>query len=256
MSCHLTFYLKPILFTAIAAILISCGTSEESAEESDSVYAGDYEHQYYSITDTLDEDRELDDLIRPYINKVRDEMDRVLVTNENSAERGRPEGALGNYVADILRSRASGERGHRIHIAVTNNDGLRSSLPAGEITVGMIYELMPFENTIVIQKHSGDQILKMADQIAEAGGEAISGMRMQISDDQASGVMIGSERVDPDQEYWVATNSWIADGGGPISALHDPVERHDLDVLVRYAIIDYLNSRSSVSPETDHRIRS
>lgn len=255
MAGHLTFDLKFILFSVITAIFISCGTSERSTE-GDSWNAEDYDHQNYSITDSLEEDSELDDLIRPYINKVQDEMGRVLTTSETTVERGRPEGALGNFVADLMRSRASSEMRHRIHIAITNNDGLRAPLPSGDITVGMIYELMPFENAIVVQKHTGEQIRKMADQIAEVGGEAISGIRMHISDGEASGVLIGSERVDPNQEYWVATNNWIADGGGPITALHDPIERHDLEVLLRDAIIDYLNSRGSIAPETDQRIRS
>lgn len=236
-------------------VFYACGTSDETAEDAPVDLSG-YEHSNYEITDTLAEDSDLDDLIRPYINRVQEETQRVLTTSEQSIERGQPEGALGNMVADLIRSRASNEMNQRVDIAVMNNGGLRTPLPSGEITVGMIYELMPFENTIVVQKHTGKQVRKMADQIAAAGGEPISGMRMQIAGDRASGVMIGANQIDPDAHYWVATNNWMADGGGPVTVLHDPVERHNLNVLVREAIINYLNAQESISPETDNRIRS
>ena len=248
---------KLVLLSAFSFSFVSCGLVGGAAEEEpEELPVGNYEHTYYTISDTLAADPELENRIRPHINAVQELTARVLTRSDRGIERGQPEGALGNMVADLIRSRASAEMGRNVDVAVINNGGLRTPLPEGEITIGMIYELMPFENIIVVQEHTGRQLRQMADQIAAVGGEPVSGMRMRISGDGASQVMVGSEPIDPDRTYLVATNNWMADGGGPITTLHQPEERHNLQVLIRDAIIDYLDSRESISPETDRRVRN
>lgn len=211
--------------------------------------------EYHEITGEIIPDEAMAYFIEPYVAPIRHTMNRVLTVSEGSFTRAQPEGTLGNLAADILRSRAAYEMRTRVDVAIMNNGGLRIPLPEGDITVGQIFELMPFENHITVLKFSGNQILKLAGEIAAMGGEPVSGLRMRIQDGMARDVLVGHQNVNPERFYWVATNNWMADGGGDMPTLWEPIERVDHDLLIRDAFIEYLNHQTVIQPNIDHRLR-
>lgn len=233
-------------------LLVQCSASEQAYKHE----PDETEHIYYDIDEDIEDDEAISEYIGPYVREMARTMDRVLTVSKGTFERGKPEGALGNLAADIVRYRATAEMGKRVHISVMNNGGLRVPLPEGEITVGHIYELMPFENYIAVLRFSGDQIRQIADELAAVNGEAVSGIRFRIADDHARDILIDSLNVEPDRHYWLATNNWMADGGGDVPTLWEPIERRNIDVLIRDAIIEYLRNRESIAPYLDGRIRN
>ena len=252
MSLTLLHQNARFLLLAILLFQVACGSSTPATEP----VSEREEHVYYDIDDQVEEDEEMLSHIQPHVREMRRKMDRVLTHSEGSFERGRPEGSLGNLSADIVRYRATAELREKVDVSVMNNGGLRAPLPEGEITVGMIYELMPFENYIAALRFTGDQLKEIADELAAVNGEAVSGLRFRIVDGKASDVLVDSMAVDSGRSYWVATNNWMADGGGASPTLWEPLERIDLDVLIRDAIIEYLGQRDQISPFTDQRIRN
>lgn len=242
----------PLLLFLIGIVFTSCSTSEEVYDYSP---AGE-EHIYYEINEEIEDDEAISAFIEPYVREMARTMDQVITVSEGSFTKAQPEGALGNLAADIVRYRATTEMGERVHVSIMNNGGLRVPLPEGEITVGHIYELMPFENHITVLRFSGEQLRQIADELAEVNGEPVSGLRFRIKNGNARDVLVDSMNVDPDRYYWVATNNWMADGGGDVSTLWEPEQRRDLDVLIRDAIIDYMRNRESIEPNIDRRIRN
>lgn len=241
-----TFYL-PVL---VVMILVGCSSSREVIREAETTGGEQYE-----ITHEIEPDVELASFIEPYVSPIRDHMNQVLTISEGTFSRDQPEGTLGNLTADILRSRAAYEMRTRVHIAIMNNGGLRIPLPEGEVTVGHIFELMPFDNYITLLKFTGNQILSIADELAAVGGEPVSGMRMRIQDGKARDVLVGARTVEPEMHYWVATNNWMADGGGDMPTLWEPLQRVDHELLIRDAFIYYLGSKEAIQPEMDNRLR-
>ncbi len=241
----------PFLFAAI--ILASCGSTDQArlapAADEDS-------HVYYDIDGEIEADEAISAYIQPYIRDMARTMNRVLTVSEGSFERDTPEGTLGNLAADIVRYRATAEMREKVHVSIMNNGGLRVPLPEGEVTVGNIYELMPFENHITVLEFTGEQLLRIADELAGVNGEAVSGIRFRITDGIARDVLVDSSTVDPDSRYWVATNNWMADGGGPSPTLWEPKQRRDLDVMIRDAIIEYISRKETISPYLDNRVRN
>ncbi len=242
--------LLPLLLALF--LLTQCGSAERVYEHE----AAEFDHIYYDIDIGIEDDRAMSELIGPYVRDMGRTMNRVLTVSEGPFERGQPEGALGNLSADIVRYRATAEMRKRVDISVMNNGGLRVPLPEGEITVGHIYELMPFENYIAVLRFSGEQIKKIADELAAVNGEAVSGIRFRIVDGKARDILIDSLSVDPDRHYWLATNNWMADGGGDAPTLWEPLERRNVNILIRDAIIEYLRARESIAPYIDQRIRN
>lgn len=244
------FYRPLFLFALL--FLAQCGTTERSYDYT----PADETHIYYEIDGAIEDDEAISEFIEPYVRDLARTMDRVITTSEGAFERGKPEGALGNLSADIVRYRATAEMGKRVDVSVMNNGGLRVPLPEGNITVGHIYELMPFENYIAVLRFTGEQLTQIANELASVNGEAVSGIRFRIVDGKVRDILVDSLSVDPDRHYWVATNNWMADGGGDAPTLWDPIERRNINVLIRDAIIEYLNGRESIAPYIDQRIRN
>lgn len=246
---------RPFYYPAITAILLftflGCSSSKGTLTYQIKSAQGDN----HIVNDDIEPDEDMAYFIEPYAGPIRARMNRVLTVSEGTFTVNQPEGSLGNLVADITRSRATYLTRARVDIAVLSNNRLRSPLSEGEITVSDVFDVMPFDYSITVMKFSGRQILNIADEIAAAGGEPISGMRLRIQDGKASDVLIGYRSIDPEQEYLLATSNWAAEGGGDISTLWEPLDRTDHELLIRDALVDYLNNRSTIQPQIDYRLR-
>lgn len=207
------------------------------------------------IGPALPDDPALETLIGPYRAEFEETMGVVLATCPRPMRTGRPEGALGALVADIMLAGARSAADLPIHAAVTNNGGLRAPWERGPITLGLVYELMPFDNEIVILRFSGEQIRDLANDLAAAGGEPVSGLSFVIRDGSAAELEIGGAAPDPDAAYWVATNDYLAGGGGHLETLWEAQELRRTGVLIRDAIADALRASGEVPLPQMGRVR-
>ena len=193
--------------------------------------------------------------LAPYKKRVDGVMDKVVGYSEGDFNKGKPDGTLGNLVADAIRIAAGNLIGKSVDIGVITNSSIKSHIKMGTITAGMVYNLMPYNNHLVILKISGSQVDSLAEQIAKVGGEPVSGLRMSIVDNQAQAILVGDHVVNRDSLYTVATNDYIANGGGDLSVLWHPLKRRDLSLTIRKAITDYIEDRIKIHPVNDGRIR-
>jgi 2',3'-cyclic-nucleotide 2'-phosphodiesterase (5'-nucleotidase family) len=195
-------------------------------------------------------DRAADSLIAPYRATVAERMNEPLAISPVPMERGNPEGTLGALVADIVLARARIETGLPVDVCVLNNGGLRIPWPAGVITLGLVYEVMPFDNLITVVRISAAEMDTLANEIASHDGEPVSGLSLRIVKappkpgetrprQAASDVKVGGVPL-AGREYWVATHDYLASGGGGLSALWEPLEKRVTSVFVRDAIADGL----------------
>lgn len=202
-------------------------------------------------------------IVKPYRDSIQHDMSKLVAISATPLVKGKPESKLTNLVSDILLE--SGTEYCKIKNLNINPDasyvnygGLRASLPQGEITVGNIFELMPFENEIVLIKISGESIQKMAERIAARGGEGVSGLILGISDGKPATLKIGKKSVDPDSVYWLVTNDYIANGGDQMSMFSNPIERINTKLKIRDVLIQALSDRYKkdgiISVKEDGRI--
>lgn len=172
-------------------------------------------------------------------------------------EEADPEGGLDNFAADAVLEEARRLTNRPIHAALLNDGGLRAPLGEGPITVGEMFELMPFENYATILELGGIQIDSLAQQLARTGGEPVAGLSFGIraSDGSATDVRVGDEPPDPAATYRVVTSDYLANGGGSWPVLWEAHTREDLPVLIRDLLIDYVRRHGMIQPVLDGRIR-
>lgn len=210
---------------------------------------------YVPLDDTIEADKDMAAFIEPYRQELEAIMDRPLTTSTAVMPVEKPESSLGNWMADILRHEANAAFDEPVDIALMNGRGLRITLPEGTIRVRTIYELMPFENHIALLQFTGEQLATLANEIARYGGEPVSGIRFLFYDGVARAIEVGGTPLDPDRHYWLATNNWMANGGGALPTLWEPQQRVDLPVLIREAFIAHLEEVAVLEPRLDGRIQ-
>ncbi len=241
--------IKPVKALFLILLITACSTTEKVTEKSPVYTEGEIENA------ALTDDSKVAEMLESYRPHYQAEMGIVLTEIENPLIFEKPEGALGNIAADALRFRASRESRRLVHIGVIGEGSFRINLNEGPLTLGEVYEFMPYENHLVLLKLTGEQVLTLANQIAEQGGSPVSGIRFQLQDNRARGVIVNSEVVTPTKEYWVATSNWVADGGDNFPVLWSPKERIDFDVSIRQLYVDHFRNRKMTEPFKDGRIR-
>lgn len=165
-------------------------------------------------------------LLKPYKAYVDSTMSSVLGTAAVSMKTGRPESALSNLIADVLREAASGVLGHPADMALVNMGGIRNVLTKGPITMENAYELLPFENSLCVLTLNGSLMKQLLENIAAGGGEGVSGVRMEITEDgQLLSALVGGKPVEDDRDYTVATLDYLAEGNDGMYALTQASER-------------------------------
>lgn len=185
-------------------------------------------------------DAEMEAQLTGYRQQMEVEMNVIVGTSAESISKGRPESKLGNLMSDIILERAAAQSGSKVDFAVQNLGGIRiPTLPGGEIRRGTIFELMPFDNEIVIVTLSGTSTKAFLDKIAAQGGSPISrGISMRIDNKEAVEVMVGGQPIDPNAQYHIAMPDFMANGGDSFDELKT-APRIITGIFVRDAILDY-----------------
>ena len=213
---------------------------------------------FSQVEASVRDDPRVESIVAPYRSRMGEEIRQVIGETTGMLSKSVPEGTLGNFATDAMLWAANRSRSEPVTMALTNNGGLRVPIGPGPITVGQIYELMPFENMLSILVLTGSQVRDLCNQLAEKRGEPIAGFTFHIEVDGdghvAGEILVGGEPLELEAEYRLVTNDYMANGGDSFSALLTPLAREDLPVLLRDAFIDYLKFVEVIEPTLEGRI--
>ena len=214
----------------IIIVLFSCKT----VYQSQAVAYTDYRINNNGI------DSSIIKLLQPYADSVNKSMNDVVAVSIIELEKKQPEGTLGNMMTDAMFAKAKQVYDMPIDAAFINNGGLRlPSIPPGKITRGKIFELAPFDNTIVIQKLSGKILQQFLNHISSKGGWPTAGCSWQIKDKNAVNVLLNGLPIDETMVYNIAMIDYVANGGDDCIMLKN-ISQISKGFLLRDAILEYL----------------
>lgn len=236
--------IKRLLYLSITVLLLS-GCSKKQY-----VYVADIDTDYIRVNKySAKEDKTVKDMIAPYKEQLDAEMNVVLGVIADDMVKARPNSNLGNWFADLLQTISNIEFDGYVDFAVQNYGGLRVPVVAkGDLTVGDIYEVMPFDNKLVVLNLSGEKTLLLLNRIADYGGWPISSnLTFSIEDDKATNIMIKGEPFDIKKTYRVALPDYTANGGDKCDFLKgEPQE--DNDKMIRDLIVEYFENNPPTEP--------
>jgi len=244
--------MPPMKFIHFIPLLIFIGITQYSFSQTAII---DFED--YKIDNQLKVDSSIIKMLKPYKDSIQHSMYTVIGFSLKGLTKKQPESALGNFMADGMKAMAEKKFNKKIDIAFVNYGGIRSYLPKGDITTGMIYELMPFDNLIVLQEVKGDILQQYLDKMAARDGWPVSGLQMGIKDKKAVNILIGNQPFSKTTTYLVANSDYIANGGDGCDMLRG-IEQININYLFREALIEYVLSMTkqgkSIDTATENRI--
>lgn len=248
---------KGILFL-FALILVVFGSCTDRSREFS--FEG---HTVLLDTVNAAKDPVQEEIIQGYRESLEADMNRVLVYSEHVMERGTPEGTLNNFVADLVFDLGQQiyhpQDGKPIDFCLLNYGGLRVPLPEGEITYGRVFELLPFENEMVVITLSGEKTYELFEYLASSSkGMPVSGIELIISDESPESILIQGQQFDRSRNYKVLTSDYLAGGGDSMNFFLQPINYELLGKRVRDAIILQMQNvhakGEKISAELDQRI--
>ncbi len=199
------------------------------------------EYKAIDMNDSISDEVISESMIASYRDSLELSMNTILVQNEVPLTRGIPESTLGNLIADLLLQRALIEMPDSVRplICLINIGGLRVDLPAGPITVGKVFELMPFENELDVIKLSPEKVKEMMSYLKDVGGQPVSGMSISHKSGKNSILTFDDgEEINTDDLIYVVTSDYLAEGGDKMDFFKNPVQRIRTGIKIRDAILD------------------
>jgi 2',3'-cyclic-nucleotide 2'-phosphodiesterase (5'-nucleotidase family) len=232
-----------------AAFIISCNSGFLPSKA---------EYDDYKITDSLAKDSIIALMLKPYRDSVYESMKEIVGVTDMTLERKSPESTLGNFVADAIYFSARQKFNTPIDAAFVNYNGIRiTTLPKGNITKEKIFELMPFDNLLVIQRLTGSVLQEFLDFTAQLGGWPSAGIKMQIKNKKAVNVFVGGKPLSKDSIYTVVNSDYIANGGDNAIMLTS-IPQQNIGYLFRDALFDYIKllktQGKNISAKEENRI--
>jgi 2',3'-cyclic-nucleotide 2'-phosphodiesterase (5'-nucleotidase family) len=222
------FLFQPLL--VFTFLVTSCHTTYQSQS---------VKYQDYRITQKQPASNEITALLKPYSDSVNNSMNGVVAVAGMTLEKKQPEGTLGNVLADAMLLMAKEKYQTNIDGALINFGGIRlPSIPSGDIALGKIYEVAPFDNIIVLLKLNGRLLQQLLNHIAAKGGWPCAGMSWQIKNKSAVNIIIAGNALDENKEYSIALLDYIANGGDDCEMLKT-IPQQNNGYLFRDAVIDY-----------------
>jgi len=197
-------------------------------------------------------DQEIKAMIAPYKEKLDVEMNQVIGKAVREMTKAKPEGALGNWMSDLLYEEINELMDEDIDFASVNYGGIRiPAIPQGDITRGKIYELMPFDNMTVVLYLDAQTLQQFFEKVAEDGGTPISKqVQMEIKDRKLKSVTINGKPLQAGILYKVGVSDYVANGGDDCSFFIGK-KREDLGVFLRDLIIEHVEEESAAGKKID-----
>lgn len=178
--------------------------------------------------------------IMKYKVKMDIEMSEIIGQAPLALKGGIPESPLLNLTSDVIRLMAGRQTNSTVDIAFMNSGGLRSILRAGEITVGNIFEIYPFDNKLVILNILGKDLKDAFDAIAQKEGSGVSNVQMEIEDRKIKSLQIGGKPLDENRIYSVATIDYLAEGNDDMTSLLNAKAVKETNITLRDIMLQYI----------------
>ncbi len=188
-----------------------------------------------------DTNSEIGSYIAKYKTRIDAEMNEVIGNTDTDLYIKRHDSPLGNLVAEMMWQRANTIA--HTDCSIFNAGGIRTNIPKGDITIGDVYNVLPFDNTICILTFTGKEIEMIAQDIALTSGEAMYGITFDINDGKSSDIRIAGKPIDYNKTYTIVTNDYIAQGNDGLASMSKHSKMVDTGLLMRDVAIEHIKNK-------------
>ena len=219
------------------------------------------EGKQIKVTDTLVIDEEIERFVKPYRSHLNATLDSVLAYSVDTYSKrdGDFNTAIGNMMADAVYEHANKvfnkRTGENIDFVLLNHGGIRSIISKGNITMRTAYEVMPFENSVVVVDLPAENVKDFITYLSKAKrAHPISQLNIILSKDgDLESAKLNGQPLDFSKSYFVATNDYLYNGGDRMTFFKPNNGLEVLDYKIRNVLIDHFSKIDTLNPVIDNR---
>lgn len=236
-------------------LLVSCSGNK--------YYNSKIEGKQIGVTNQSGEIKSINDFITPYREHINKDLDNILAYSPETLDKSKGEWqtTIGNLMADmtvemgnpIFHSRINKD----IDICILNHGGIRSILPKGNVTTRTAFEIMPFENSLIVVELKGTEIREMANYILkEKKPHPLNGLQVVIDKNTMTikSLSINGKPLEDSKSYYVATSDYLSNGGDNMVFFKKAITSYDMNYKLRNIMIDYFKKVDTIPVITNQRI--
>ncbi|NOQ71468.1 MAG: hypothetical protein GQ574_05680 [Crocinitomix sp.] len=231
-------------FFAIALLFILAGCSHSTYET--------YTAENVDLDSTYNS-TDLESIIAPYRNEVDAQMNEVIGICDSTLVKYAPESPLGNFAADVVFEKGItllppnfADMGRHNTFSLLNFGGLRAPINKGDITIGNVFELMPFDNTITIVHIDAAGVMDLIEYMFTMNGQPISNASFDLTDKEKK-MMLHELPVELNRTgIYVITSNYLASGGDKMNFLKNSTRKWDSGILIRDVFIEYIKATKTI----------
>ncbi|MCD1118498.1 5'-nucleotidase C-terminal domain-containing protein [Chryseobacterium turcicum] len=211
-----------------------------------------------SINKELKDDEDFAKFIEPYTLKLNKEMNqKISYTNVDLTKEG-DNSNLGNLLADYTFDGADvwvkANLNKNVDAALINIGGIRTTIGKGDILLKNVFEVMPFENEVIIVKMKGSDVQGLFDYYAKTQvNNPVSHLYIETNNGQLTKKLINGKAVNPAQDYYIATSDYLALGGDNMK-FFSKGESIPTGIKLRDLFVDYFKKNAEINPKEDIRL--
>ncbi len=212
--------------------------------------------QNISISSETATNSKIEQIIEPYKLQIDKSMKKVIgqSAKELRCERTDVESTLGNFIVDLMRYQTEKLYEQAIDICIVNNGGLRVPINAGDITVGNIFELMPFENEVMMATMTGKELMELFAYEAKHRKTSFSNTELRYTGEgQLVSAKIGGKDVEQTRVYKVLSYDYLLNGGDGMTCFAT-IKKEPMGITVRTMILNHIEELQSKGQKADGNI--
>ncbi|KIN61939.1 putative 5-nucleotidase [Sulfitobacter noctilucicola] len=169
---------------------------------------------------------------------------------------------MGNLIADAMLARVADQG---IQVAIQNGGGIRASIDAGEVTMGEVLTVLPFQNTLSTFQVTGAVLVEALEngvsQVEEGAGRfpQVAGMSYAFdakaeAGSRISDVMVGGAPIEMEKTYGVVSNNYVRNGGDGYAMFKTAENAYDFGPDLADVTAEFIAANAPYKPYTDGRI--
>lgn len=234
----------------LTMVFISVSCNSENSHKSVSGFS-------LQIADTIVPDEKYTEVIAPLKSALDSQMNTVIgyAAHDLILEPEKRETTLGTFITRIQYEKAREYYGNKVDAALMNSrGGIRAPLLEGPVTLGEIYALMPFENTLVMLELGSADVQRIFDKAAASDRFTIYPAQYDIHDSKAVNIMINDEPLQSNKKYIFVMSDYLANGGGGFDFLPGILPLGAEGKALRDIIIEYIKDLNDAGLKAGDKI--
>ncbi len=248
----LQFYKNNILLIGVLWLVLGCKTRYYPLYEHNEKLAVTIANTDSAVVQYKHSNKKstIETYLCPLHNDLEKIMNEKLGVATDVFKKDKIENALGYLITDAMLERGKLLSTSTKIYAIYNYGGIRASqLSKGTITLGQIFEVLPFENTLAIVTINGSTLKKWCALIAQKGGWPISGFTFASNKEVATQL----DFIRDNDTYTILTNDYIAAGNDGCDFLKNNTYT-TTTTTIRDVVIEYIKNKKNITPDNTPRI--